>query len=96
LIIINKTNILVSPGQELGFGFTPPYLAPTTIGPVILKGVNYASGGGGILNSTGQVFVSFCFILSCFKLEVGVKIFTKNLYPDVVSKLNSLFLGWST
>nr|KYP57879.1 GDSL esterase/lipase At4g16230 family [Cajanus cajan] len=43
-------------GEELGIGFTPPYLAPTTVGPVILKGVNYASGGGGILNLTGKVF----------------------------------------
>ncbi|XP_047179033.1 GDSL esterase/lipase At4g16230-like [Vigna umbellata] len=43
-------------GQELGMDLTPPYLAPTTVGPVILKGVNYASGGGGILNFTGQVF----------------------------------------
>ncbi|TKY54249.1 GDSL esterase/lipase [Spatholobus suberectus] len=43
-------------GQELGIGFTPPYLAPSTVGPVVLKGVNYASGGGGILNLTGRVF----------------------------------------
>nr|DAD33080.1 TPA_asm: hypothetical protein HUJ06_011931 [Nelumbo nucifera] len=45
-------------GQELGFEtFAPPYLAPTTAGPVILQGVNYASGGGGILNQTGKIFV---------------------------------------
>ncbi|PRQ39461.1 putative triacylglycerol lipase [Rosa chinensis] len=37
--------------------FTPPYLAPTTAGPVILRGVNYASGGGGILNETGKIYV---------------------------------------
>ncbi|XP_007035821.2 PREDICTED: GDSL esterase/lipase At4g16230 [Theobroma cacao] len=44
-------------GQELGSpGFTPPYLAPTTRGPVVLQGVNYASGGGGILNHTGKIF----------------------------------------
>ncbi|RZB64545.1 GDSL esterase/lipase isoform B [Glycine soja] len=43
-------------GQEMGIGFTPPYLAPTTVGPVILKGVNYASGAGGILNLTGKLF----------------------------------------
>ncbi|GFZ09089.1 GDSL-like Lipase/Acylhydrolase superfamily protein [Actinidia rufa] len=44
--------------QELGFkDFTPPYLAPTTSGPVVLQGVNYASGGGGILNHTGKIFV---------------------------------------
>ncbi|XP_059632811.1 GDSL esterase/lipase At4g16230-like [Cornus florida] len=36
--------------------FTPPYLAPTTVGAVILQGVNYASGGGGILNHTGKIF----------------------------------------
>ncbi|KAG8658914.1 hypothetical protein MANES_03G205600v8 [Manihot esculenta] len=44
-------------GQEVGFeDLTPPYLAPTTAGPVVLKGVNYASGGGGILNLTGKIF----------------------------------------
>lgn len=43
-------------GQQLGIGFTPPYLAPSTNGPVVLKGVNYASGGSGILNLTGKVF----------------------------------------
>ncbi|XP_027338276.1 GDSL esterase/lipase At4g16230-like [Abrus precatorius] len=45
-------------GEELanGFSFTPPYLAPTSLGPVVLKGVNYASGGGGILNFTGKIF----------------------------------------
>ncbi|KAJ1380579.1 SGNH hydrolase superfamily [Sesbania bispinosa] len=42
--------------QQLGLGFSPPYLAPTTTGSVILKGVNYASGGCGILNYTGIIF----------------------------------------
>ncbi|CAA0829158.1 GDSL esterase/lipase [Striga hermonthica] len=31
--------------------YAPPYLAPTTTGKAILYGVNYASGGGGILNA---------------------------------------------
>nr|XP_043639387.1 GDSL esterase/lipase At4g16230-like [Erigeron canadensis] len=45
-------------GQSLGFKiFIPPYLAPTTVGPVILQGVNYASGAGGILNETGANYV---------------------------------------
>lgn len=45
-------------GQELGLqGFTPPYLAPSTRGiSVLVHGVNYASGGGGILNHTGKIF----------------------------------------
>ncbi|XWS18705.1 hypothetical protein CRYUN_Cryun32bG0067800 [Craigia yunnanensis] len=42
--------------EELGFeNFTPPYLNPNTTGDVVLKGVNYASSGSGILNSTGAV-----------------------------------------
>lgn len=46
-------------GQQIGLsGFTPPYLAPTTAGAAVLQGVNYASGGGGILNHTGKIFVS--------------------------------------
>ncbi|KAK4586485.1 hypothetical protein RGQ29_023572 [Quercus rubra] len=45
-------------GQELGLkDFTPPYLAPTTTGSVVLQGVNYASGAGGILNHTGKLFM---------------------------------------
>ncbi|KAI4334984.1 hypothetical protein L6164_013675 [Bauhinia variegata] len=43
-------------GQQLGLGSIPPYLAPTTRGSAVLHGVNYASGGGGILNHTGNFF----------------------------------------
>ncbi|KAI3983736.1 hypothetical protein MKX01_001140 [Papaver californicum] len=35
--------------------YIPAYLDPTTVGDVVLRGVNYASGGGGILNETGAV-----------------------------------------
>ncbi|OMO65850.1 Lipase, GDSL [Corchorus olitorius] len=43
--------------EELGFkDYSPPYLAPNTTGDVILKGVNYASSGSGILNATGRIF----------------------------------------
>ncbi|KAH9766201.1 GDSL esterase/lipase [Citrus sinensis] len=53
----NGIDFGVPTGQELGFkGFSPPYLAPTTRGNSILQGVNYASGGGGILNQTGKIF----------------------------------------
>ncbi|EEF43098.1 Anter-specific proline-rich protein APG, putative [Ricinus communis] len=45
----------VSTEQESGLNnFTPPYLAPTTTGDVLLKGVNYASSAAGILNATGS------------------------------------------
>lgn len=44
-------------GQEMGLGgFVPPYMDPNTTGDVLFRGVNYASGGGGILNQTGSIF----------------------------------------
>ncbi|KAI3932788.1 hypothetical protein MKW92_036233 [Papaver armeniacum] len=44
-------------GEELGLSaYIPPYLAPTTVGDVVLRGINYASGGSGILNETGAIF----------------------------------------
>ncbi|KAK8976821.1 hypothetical protein V6N11_047589 [Hibiscus sabdariffa] len=43
--------------DELGFkDYSPPVLAPNTSGDLILKGVNYASSGAGILQVTGSVF----------------------------------------
>lgn len=53
----NGKTIIDIIGQKLGAKkFIPPYLAPTTKGNVILKGVNYASGSSGILNETGIKF----------------------------------------
>ncbi|KAK1269707.1 GDSL esterase/lipase [Acorus gramineus] len=46
-------------GEELGQpNYAQPFLAPNTTGRVILNGVNYASGGGGIMNGTGRIFVN--------------------------------------
>ncbi|CAL5084590.1 unnamed protein product [Urochloa decumbens] len=46
-------------GEMLGQAdYSPPFLAPNTTGGAILNGVNYASGGAGILNATGKIFVS--------------------------------------
>ncbi|XP_027361863.1 GDSL esterase/lipase At2g23540-like [Abrus precatorius] len=44
-------------GEELGQpNYAVPYLAPNASGKAILNGVNYASGGGGVLNATGSIF----------------------------------------
>ncbi|KAK6129026.1 hypothetical protein DH2020_037223 [Rehmannia glutinosa] len=46
-------------GEELGqTHYALPFLAPNTTGRAILYGVNYASGGGGIMNATGRIFVN--------------------------------------
>ncbi|XP_040933255.1 GDSL esterase/lipase At4g16230 isoform X2 [Gossypium hirsutum] len=43
--------------QRLGAkDFRPPYLAPNTAGDAVLRGVNYASSGSGILNDTGLIW----------------------------------------
>ncbi|OMO65859.1 Lipase, GDSL [Corchorus olitorius] len=42
--------------EGLGFkDYSPPFLDPNSTGDVILKGVNYACAGSGILNSTGYI-----------------------------------------
>ncbi|WCJ31041.1 GDSL esterase/lipase At2g23540 [Euphorbia peplus] len=46
-------------GEELGIpNYAIPFLAPNASGKAILYGVNYASGGGGIMNATGRIFVN--------------------------------------
>ncbi|KAK3406316.1 GDSL esterase/lipase At1g74460 [Eucalyptus grandis] len=49
-------------GDETGLPRPPPFLDPSLTADVILEnGVNYASGGGGILNETGTYFIQrFC------------------------------------
>ncbi|KAL9378415.1 hypothetical protein Peur_029750 [Populus x canadensis] len=46
-------------GEELGQpNYAHPFLSPNATGKAILYGVNYASGGGGIMNGTGRIFVN--------------------------------------
>lgn len=50
-------------GDRTGLPRPPAFLDPSVNEEVILEnGVNYASGGGGILNETGAYFVSVIFI----------------------------------
>ncbi|XP_077233555.1 GDSL esterase/lipase At2g23540-like [Tasmannia lanceolata] len=45
-------------GEELGASdYAIPFLSPNATGSAILNGVNFASGGGGIMNATGRIFV---------------------------------------
>lgn len=63
LVLISCHSVL---GEELGEPrYSMPFLAPNTTGKDILYGVNYASGGGGILNATGALFVSI--FLQCYE-----------------------------
>ncbi|GJW53459.1 GDSL esterase/lipase [Tanacetum coccineum] len=43
--------------EKLGIPSPPPYLSLNPYDDAILKGVNYASGGAGILNDTGLYFI---------------------------------------
>lgn len=51
--------LFIFSGEELGAqNYAVPFLDPNSTGKAILAGVNYASGGGGIMNATGRIFVS--------------------------------------
>lgn len=51
--------IFTCSGDNMGLPRPPAFLDPSLSEDVILEnGVNYASGGGGILNETGSYFVS--------------------------------------
>lgn len=51
--------IFICSGDNMGLPRPPAFLDPSLTEDVILEnGVNYASGGGGILNETGSYFVS--------------------------------------
>ncbi|OMO65851.1 Lipase, GDSL [Corchorus olitorius] len=67
--------------EELGFkDYSPPYLAPNTTGDVILKGVNYASSGAGILNDTGRILGERIY------MDTQVSYFAKTK-QDIISRI---------
>jgi hypothetical protein len=46
-------------GEMLGqTDYSPPFLTPNTTDDAILNGVNYTSGGAGILNTTSKIFAN--------------------------------------
>eukprot|EP00253_Pinus_taeda_P022499 PITA_22499 len=61
--------------EEIGLPIPAPYLAPSTDENVVLKhGVNYASGGGGILNETGSLFIQRLCLWRQIEMFQGTKI----------------------
>ncbi|KAK9284147.1 hypothetical protein L1049_023315 [Liquidambar formosana] len=67
-------------GEELGQpNYALPFLSPNTTGKAILSGVNYASGGGGIMNATGRIFVN--------RLSLDIQIDYFNITRKQIDKL---------
>ncbi|KAL0380912.1 UNVERIFIED_CONTAM: GDSL esterase/lipase [Sesamum angustifolium] len=67
-------------GEELGQPhYAAPFLAPNTTGNTILYGVNYASGGGGIMNATGRIFVN--------RLSMDIQVDYFNITRKEIDKL---------
>lgn len=55
----NGKNVIDLIGEQLQLpSFIPPFSDPSTKGERILNGVNFASGGSGILDDTGVLTVS--------------------------------------
>ncbi|KAM4123987.1 hypothetical protein ACB094_01G198500 [Castanea mollissima] len=53
----NGRTIVDIVSERLGISSPPPYLSLSPNDDAVLKGVNYASGGAGILNDTGLYFI---------------------------------------
>ncbi|XP_027079393.1 GDSL esterase/lipase At2g23540 [Coffea arabica] len=67
-------------GEELGQPYyATPFLAPNCTGEAILHGVNYASGGGGIMNATGRIFVN--------RLSMDIQVDYFNITRKQIDKL---------
>ncbi|CAH9067525.1 unnamed protein product [Cuscuta europaea] len=67
-------------GEGLGQSYySTPFLAPNCSGKAILHGVNYASGGGGILNGTGSIFVN--------RLSMDIQVDYFNITRRQINKL---------
>ncbi|KAE8724261.1 GDSL esterase/lipase [Hibiscus syriacus] len=91
-------------GEELGFkDYAPPFLSPNTSGDLILKGVNYASSGAGILQSTGsfmrlynldarKIAVSNAPKVGCTPFEIDLHLCAN----DCVALLNALTKLYNT
>lgn len=66
----------------IGLPYPPPSKAPTSKGSAILKGLNYASGAGGILDATGANYIE--------RLSFNTQI---TLFQQTVLELNALLGG---
>ncbi|PKI51608.1 hypothetical protein CRG98_027974 [Punica granatum] len=67
-------------GEELGQpDYAVPFLAPNSTGKAVLYGVNYASGGGGVLNATGRIFVN--------RLSMDIQVDYFNITRKQIDKL---------
>ena len=72
---------------KLGVPSPPPYLSLSMNDDAILRGVNYASGGAGILNETGIYFVGHLLRLSQSQL-LHVSILNTNVLNLQIQKLS--------
>ncbi|XAR65486.1 Triacylglycerol lipase [Bertholletia excelsa] len=70
-------------GDKMGLPRPPAFLDPSLTGDIILeKGVNYASGGGGILNETGGYFIERLSLYKQIQLFQG----TQELIKEKIGK----------
>eukprot|EP00253_Pinus_taeda_P034086 PITA_34086 len=65
--------------EKTGLPIPAPILAPSTDENVVLKqGANYASGGGGILNETGSLFIQRLWLWKQIEMFQGTKMIIAN------------------
>jgi hypothetical protein len=61
-------------GDKIGLPYPPASLAPTSRGPAILRGLNYASGAAGILDGSGANYVRYSFFHQILYEKISILI----------------------
>lgn len=73
----NGKNVIDLLGHYLGLPSSiPPFFDPSTKGKKIVHGVNYASGGSGILDNTGSIAVKRLFFFFFIIIKESYKVKT--------------------
>ncbi|CAA3020668.1 GDSL esterase lipase At1g29670-like [Olea europaea subsp. europaea] len=80
----NGKNVIDLLGEHLGIlSYIPPFTDPSTKGKKLVSGVNYASGGSGILDDTGA------FAGNVMNLNAQIRNFESVTLPDLEVQLRS-------
>ncbi|KAL6315831.1 hypothetical protein AAG906_008217 [Vitis piasezkii] len=77
----NGKNVVDLIGDHLHLPSIPPFSSPATKGAAILRGVDFASGGSGILDTTGS------FLGEVTSLNQQIRNFEKVTLPDLEAQL---------
>ncbi|KAK6920333.1 GDSL lipase/esterase [Dillenia turbinata] len=74
--------------ELLGLPYPPPYCDPSTNGPQMLRGVNYASAASGILDDTGEQYDEFLYFVPMGPIPLSKQI---DNFRETATRIFGLF-----